>query len=76
MEKIQIFVLIYFIVMVLLYALIYKAGVPFLLPGDIYIHKGQRRIYIPLGTTLIITLVLFLILLYFLPDKPPVEILE
>lgn len=66
---IVLFVVIYFCVMVLVYVYTRKTGVPFMLPGDIYIHKGTNRIYIPIGTSLIISAIIFLIAFRFLPHK-------
>ena len=64
MTGLQIFLLLYLVVVSLLYVYATKGGgeVPWLLPGDFYIHKGTKRIYIPLGSSLIITIILFLIL--------------
>jgi hypothetical protein len=61
------FALIYFTVMAFVYALSRKAGVPLVLPGDVYISNGTNKVYIPLGTTFIITLILFLIFYRFIP---------
>lgn len=35
---------------------------PIIVPGDIFIQKNQKYVYIPLGLTFILTLVLFLII--------------
>lgn len=66
MKGVQLFFLLYVIVVAIIFALARKTGPPFLLPGDIYISKGTR-IYIPLGASLILTIILFLILYSFLP---------
>lgn len=58
----ELFLLIYIIIIGLLYLYASKGGIPWTLPGDLLIVKGQRTIYIPLGTSLIITVLLFLIL--------------
>ena len=47
----------------LLYLLYSKnPGKPFLLPGDFYRVKNQRKIYIPISSSLIITALLYVIL--------------
>jgi Protein of unknown function (DUF2905) len=60
------------VVMLLLGGILLLAGslsgkVPWLgrLPGDIYIQRGGGSIYIPLGTSLLISIVLTLILAVF-----------
>lgn len=66
MESIKIFLLLWIVSIGLIYALMKKSGVPFLLPGDYLIIKASRRIYIPLGTSLIVTIVLFILLRVFM----------
>lgn len=61
------FVIIYLIIMAFLYALIKRSGVPFTIPGDIYIHKGDTKIYIPLATAFLISIVIFIISFRFIP---------
>lgn len=39
-----------------------KSGIPVLLPGDFLIIKASRKIYIPLGTSLILTIILYILL--------------
>ena len=63
----ELFLLIYIVIIGLLYMFASKGGVPWMLPGDIYIAKGTRNIYIPLGTSLIITVLIFLILNHLKP---------
>jgi hypothetical protein len=65
MQGIKIFLLLWIVSIGLVYALMRRVGVPFLLPGDYLIIKASRRIYIPLGTSLIITIVLFVLLKFF-----------
>lgn len=67
MTELRLFFLLYIISVAFIYALQKKAGVPFLIPGDLYFHKGARKIYIPLGSSLILTIILFLILRRFIP---------
>ncbi|OGM27631.1 hypothetical protein A2962_04840 [Candidatus Woesebacteria bacterium RIFCSPLOWO2_01_FULL_39_61] len=66
MKGLQVFFFLYVVVVALLYALGRRTGPPFLLPGDIYISKGSR-IYIPLGASLIVTVLLFLVLYALIP---------
>lgn len=66
MRGIQLFFLLYIVVVAIIFALARKTGPPFLLPGDIYISKGTR-IYIPLGASFIVTIILFAILWWALP---------
>lgn len=54
--------MIYIVVIGLIYALMRNSGIPKLVPGDIYINKAGKQIYIPLGASLIITTIIFLIL--------------
>ncbi|OGM18767.1 hypothetical protein A2685_00450 [Candidatus Woesebacteria bacterium RIFCSPHIGHO2_01_FULL_37_10] len=57
---------IFFLLLVLtfggIYALTRGGKTPITLPGDLLIIKANRRIYIPFGSTLLITIILFLIL--------------
>ena len=48
-------------------ALMLAGRLPFIgkLPGDFVIHKGNVRIYLPLGTSLVLSLVLSLLLRWF-----------
>ena len=66
MRGIQLFFFLYIVVVGVIFALARKSGPPVLLPGDIYISKGTR-VYIPLGASLIITIILFAILWWALP---------
>lgn len=63
-QGIKIFLLLWVVSIGLVYALM-RRGVPFLLPGDYLIIKASRRIYIPMGTSLIVTVVLFVLLRFF-----------
>ena len=62
MSSIKLFLTIYFICMGFIYALQSRRSIPVVIPGDIFISKGQKKIYIPLGLTLVLTLIIFLIL--------------
>lgn len=66
MKAVQLFVVLFFIVIAFLYALINKVGVPFLLPGDVYRNYGGRKLYFPLGTGLILTTLIFLLIKFFM----------
>ena len=61
-EIIKVLGIIYFVSLGFIYAFAAKTGPPFVLPGDIYIHKAAKRIYIPLGSAAILTVVIYLIL--------------
>lgn len=61
-SSIKLFLILYFIAVAFIYALQRQSGTPVIIPGDIYIQNGARRIYIPLGSSFVLTLVLFLIL--------------
>jgi len=60
--SIKLFAILYFIIISFVYALQRKRAMPVIVPGDIYIPKGQGHIYIPLGLTTILTLISFLII--------------
>lgn len=62
LSSIKLFGIIYFIIIAFIYALQRQKSIPAIVPGDILILKGQKRIYIPLGLSFIITLIVFLIL--------------
>jgi len=65
MGLIKLFFTIYLIAWALVFALQRKSGVPFVIPGDIYIHIGQKRIYLPISSSLVLTIILFLVLTFF-----------
>lgn len=60
--SIKLFAIIYFVIMGFIYALQRNRARPIIIPGDIYVQKNQKSIYIPLGLTFVLTLLLFLIL--------------
>lgn len=62
MNSIKLFATIYIVIMGFIYLLQRKRAMPIIVPGDIYIHQAQKFIYIPLGLTFILTLVVYLIL--------------
>lgn len=65
MQLVKMYFFIYIIVIALIYALMRKSGVPKLVPGDIYINKAGRQIYIPVGASFILTTIIFIILYSF-----------
>ena len=76
MNAIEFFLILYFISAAFIYALQHKGNIPFTIPGDIYIHIGTKRIYLPLASSLVLALLLFLLLNRFrngvlrLPPRP------
>ncbi len=61
-SSIKLFFILYFISIAFIYALQRQRGIPVIVPGDIFVQKEGKKIYIPLGLSFILTLVLFLIL--------------
>jgi hypothetical protein len=49
----------------IMYFLASKPGNPLVLPGDIYTRKGVNKIYIPLGSSLFLAIILFILLKIF-----------
>jgi len=66
MIYIRTFLLIYFIVVALIFGLLRNAAKARLVPGDIFISKAGRTIYIPLGSSLIVTTLIFAYMLRYL----------
>jgi hypothetical protein len=62
MEAIKFFGILYFLAAAFMYYLSQRGGQPPIIPGDIYIKKGPRTIYIPTGSSFIIAAILFLLL--------------
>ncbi|MBN1969281.1 MAG: DUF2905 family protein [Candidatus Delongbacteria bacterium] len=60
-SSVKLFAILYFIIMGFIYALQRNRAQPIVIPGDIYIHKNQKYIYIPLGLTFVLTLIFFLV---------------
>lgn len=59
----KVFFLLYIISVAVMYFLYTKGGSnPPVLPGDFYIRKGAKRVYLPFGGSLIITIILYVIL--------------
>lgn len=57
----KIFLIFWFISIAIMYFLASKPGNPLVLPGDIYTRKGLNKIYIPLGSSLYLAILLFII---------------
>jgi hypothetical protein len=62
MQAIKLFALLYLISLAFSYYIAGKAKLPKLLPGDLFITKGNNKVYIPFGSALIISFLLFLLL--------------
>jgi hypothetical protein len=61
MPGFKVFLLLYIISIAVMYFLFSRGGNPPVLPGDLYIVKGSKRIYIPFGGSLILTIILYVI---------------
>lgn len=61
----KIFLVIWLISIAVMYFLASKPGNPLVLPGDIYTRKGLNKIYIPLGSSLYLAIVIFILLKIF-----------
>lgn len=66
MVYIRSFLLIYFVVVALIFGLLRNSAKAKLVPGDIFIQKAGRTIYIPLGSSLLITALAFAVLVKYL----------
>ena len=58
----KVFLIIWIISIAIMYFFASKPGTPLVLPGDIYTHRGVNKIYIPLGSSLFLAIILFIIL--------------
>ena len=56
----RVFILLYFIAFVGMYMLAGKNKMPITMPGDVYFIRGPRTFYIPIGSALIISLIVIL----------------
>jgi len=61
----KIFLILWLISIGVMYFMSSKPGNPLVLPGDIYTRKGVNKIYIPLGSSLYLAIVLFILLKIF-----------
>lgn len=59
LESLKAFLLIYFISIGFIYALQRKLSSPIIIPGDLYIKKPTRSLYIPFGSSIVVTIVIF-----------------
>jgi hypothetical protein len=66
MVYIRSFLLIYLIVVALIFGLLKNAAKAKIVPGDIFIQKAGRTIYIPLGSSLIVTALVFAIMVKYI----------
>lgn len=65
-QWVQAFGLIYVISVGFIYYLSSKTSGPIVIPGDVYIRKAGRTVYIPLASPLVVAIVIFVILRKFL----------
>lgn len=61
----KVFLIIWGISIAIMYFLASRPGNPLVLPGDIYTRKGVNKIYIPLGSSLYLAIILFILLKIF-----------
>ncbi|MCS7092783.1 MAG: DUF2905 domain-containing protein [Patescibacteria group bacterium] len=65
-QWLQAFGLIYVISIGIVYYLSARTKVPIVIPGDIYVRKAGRTMYIPLSSPLVVAIIIFVILRKFL----------
>ncbi len=61
----KIFIIIWLISIAVMYFIASKPGNPLVLPGDIYTRKGMNKIYIPIGSSLYLAIIIFILLKIF-----------
>lgn len=61
----KVFLIIWGISIAIMYFIASKPGNPLVLPGDIYTRKGVNKIYIPLGSSLYLAIILFILVKIF-----------
>jgi Protein of unknown function (DUF2905) len=61
----KVFLILWLLSAAVMYFLSTKQGNPLVLPGDIYTRKGVNKIYIPIGSSLYLAIILFIILKIF-----------
>lgn len=59
-QWVQAFGLIYFISIGIVYYLSSRSSGPIVIPGDIYIRKAGRTIYVPLASPLLVAAIIFI----------------
>jgi len=71
-EYLKAFGLIYIISIGGMFYLSSKASGPIVLPGDIYFRRGTKMFYFPLGSSLLLAIVLFLLFKNFVGKVTPI----
>lgn len=61
MTLLRLFVLCFIIAIAFIYGARFKSGIKWIMPGDINIEKQGMKVYIPIGSSLIIATILFII---------------
>lgn len=61
-QWLQGFALIYLIALAFVIYISSRTGGPIVIPGDIYIKKSGRTLYVPLASSLVVSVIIFLIL--------------
>jgi hypothetical protein len=64
-EYVKAFLLIYVVAIGGMYYVSSRLSGPVVFPGDIYFRRGPRLIYVPLGSSFILTIILFILFLNF-----------
>jgi hypothetical protein len=67
MMTLRVFILLYVISVAGLYMLSGRGSSPIIMPGDFYIKKAGRTIYVPLGSSLIVSTILLVVFKVVLP---------
>jgi len=62
MSKIEIFGLLYLISAAIMYLLFSRGGGSNPFPGDIFMKKGSRTMYLPVGSAFFLTIILYILL--------------
>ena len=65
MSPLKVFLSIYLLSIAFMYYISFKYRLPVTIPGDIFIKKGPRTIYFPIASSLLLTILLFLVAKYF-----------
>jgi hypothetical protein len=67
MQTLKVFLLLYVITFIGMYVVTGKGASPIILPGDLYIKKAGKTIYVPMGSALILSGILLLIFKVVIP---------
>ena len=62
MSSVRVFLLLYVVSVAFMYYLSYFKKIPVFIPGDLFIKKGQRTIYFPFSSALLLSIMLFVAL--------------